>query len=104
MSISLSFELIVMFCFSPPKDSAGWQELLEQQAVLQAEETNRWKDVLTSSLTLIDHIKLTLHDLHASLDHKHHREYSYNHTPKEQTNSQTTDGETSSDNLKPTNS
>ena len=61
----------VIFHFRhPPQNSEEWQKLLEQQEHLHEAEIERWKDILSSSITLMDHMKRTLSEVMESLDRR----------------------------------
>lgn len=53
-----------------PKSQEEWVEVLKQQQYLYEREIDKWKEILTSSITLIDQMKLTLVELRNSLENR----------------------------------
>ncbi|XP_064651386.1 protein Aster-B-like isoform X2 [Lineus longissimus] len=51
-----------------PKSQDDWLELLKQQQTLHDLELDRWKDILSSSIQLIEQMKSTLTELRTSID------------------------------------
>ncbi|XP_061165219.1 protein Aster-B-like [Saccostrea echinata] len=51
-----------------PKSQEEWIQLLQQQRQLHESEIDRWKEIITSSIDLIDRIKGTLGDVKNSLE------------------------------------
>ena len=60
----------VYFREAAPQSSEEWQKLLEQQEHLHEAEIERWRDILSSSVTLMDHMKRTLSEVMSSLDRR----------------------------------
>ena len=40
----------------PPLSTGDWSKLLEQQQYLHEEEIRRWKEILSASVQLLDHV------------------------------------------------
>ncbi|CAH1797340.1 unnamed protein product [Owenia fusiformis] len=61
----------------PPESPADWASLLERQEVLHNMEIDRWKDILSSSIEIMEQMKQTLVELKDNLDTRrtsHHEE------------------------------
>ncbi|KAK3587699.1 hypothetical protein CHS0354_042485 [Potamilus streckersoni] len=55
---------------NPPKSADEWMHLLQQQQFLHEAELEKWRDVLTTSVTLLDEMKKSLVHLKETLDHR----------------------------------
>ncbi|XP_060079829.1 protein Aster-B-like [Ylistrum balloti] len=53
-----------------PKSQEEWMSVLKQQQYLYEREIDKWKEILSSSITLIDQMKLTLVELRNSLENR----------------------------------
>ncbi|XP_033757958.1 protein Aster-B-like isoform X2 [Pecten maximus] len=53
-----------------PKSQEEWASVLKQQQYLYEREIDKWKEILSSSITLIDQMKLTLVELRNSLENR----------------------------------
>ena len=53
-----------------PQTSDEWLALLKQQEKLHDEELNRWQEILTTSITLMDHMKATLTELKSTIENR----------------------------------
>lgn len=53
-----------------PKSEEDWIQLLKQQQSLHASELHKWKEILSSSITMIDQMKSSLTKLSDTLEHQ----------------------------------
>lgn len=53
-----------------PKSQEEWANVLKQQQYLYEREIDKWKEILSSSITLIDQMKMTLVELRNSLENR----------------------------------
>ena len=51
-----------------PKSAEEWLQLLDQQQHLHQLQMERWREILSASITLMDHMKTTLNELYHSID------------------------------------
>ncbi|XP_029636054.1 protein Aster-B isoform X4 [Octopus sinensis] len=54
-----------------PQNQEEWAELLKQQQVLHESELERWREILSAAVILVDQVKLSLSQLQETLQHRH---------------------------------
>lgn len=58
----------------PPKSQEEWMNLLQQQQNLHETEMEKWKEILTASIALVDQMRTSLSVLKDHIDEKHTRD------------------------------
>ncbi|KAL4229245.1 Protein Aster-B [Mactra antiquata] len=68
-----SEDSIHSFTKHPPKTHEEWMHLLHQQRLLHSSEIKKWKDLLGTSIQIVDHMKQTLVHLKEHIDDRNIR-------------------------------
>ncbi|ELU06592.1 hypothetical protein CAPTEDRAFT_213042 [Capitella teleta] len=59
-----------LFPHGQPSSHEEWTDVLDQQRELHQQEMDRWKEVLSASIQLMDHMKASLADLQSTIDQR----------------------------------
>ncbi|KAJ8316447.1 hypothetical protein KUTeg_006461 [Tegillarca granosa] len=61
----------VILVVNYPKSQEEWVSLLKQQQLLHESEVDKWKEILSTSILLVDQMKSTLSQLKGSLENRY---------------------------------
>lgn len=81
IDVSVCYDVLRTFR-EPPTSNQEWLKLLDHQRLLHESEISQWKEILSTSIQLLDQMTHTLAELRSSLDEQpaHKRDKTYDGT------------------------